>query len=134
MKRYTASEAAAELGIEAKKLRALLRQDATFQNPGSGASWTFSTGDMPALKRIVKAHTEKTRGTKTNRIGAARDDDHGLPIAVARSNSRSARAAVRQLSIERVDRLEAALMAAGLHVSQMKEFGTVRQAMVSADV
>lgn len=132
-KRYTASEAAAELGIEAKKLRQLLRADPTFKAPGSGASWSFSTGDMPALRRIVKAHTDKPRGTKTNKTGAARDDDQGLPMRVANSRDPQARAAVRRLSIERVDRLERALLAAGLHISQMNTDRDTRREIVAAD-
>lgn len=121
MKQYTATEAARELGIEPKKLRALLRSDPTFKAPGSGASWSFTTGDMPALRRIVQAHTERPKGTKSHRAGAARDDDHGLPMSYARRGDRAAREAVRKLSEERVDRLESALIAAGLHISQMPD-------------
>jgi hypothetical protein len=135
MKRYSASEAAHELGVDPKVLRRLLREDPTktFKAPGSGASWEFSTGDMPALKILVKAHTDKPRGSKTARTTLIRDDA-GLPIAFARQNTPEARARVREISMERVERLEAALMAAGLHLSQMKTFGAARREIVAEDL
>lgn len=135
MKKYNASAAAAELGIEAKLLRRLLRDDPakTFKAPGSGGGWEFSTADIPALRKIVEAHTNRPKGSKTARTTVIRDDA-GLPIKVARSNDPASRAAVKALSIERVDRLEAALKAAGLHISQMSVFGDDRRRAIAEEL
>lgn len=115
-KQYTATEAAKELGIEAKKLRSLLRDSKEFTAPGSGASWTFTTGDFPRLRRIVKEWQDRPKGSKTQRTTVIRDDV-GLPMSVAMKDKR----AVRLISEARVDRLEEALLAAGLHISQIDE-------------
>jgi hypothetical protein len=115
-KQYTATEMAKELGIEPKKLRALLRDSTEFTAPGSGASWAFTDGDKPRLRRIVKDWQGRPKGSKTQRTTSIRDDA-GLPMSVAMRDRR----AVRLLSEARVDRLEEALLAAGLHISQINE-------------
>jgi hypothetical protein len=120
MTTYTASEAAAKLDIQPKLLRKLLREDRTLKAPGSGASWSFTDEHLPLLETIVQAHTDRPKGSKTARTTPI-TDDAGLPAAVCRSNSRADRAAVRRISAERVDRLEAALKAAGLHISQLRD-------------
>lgn len=133
MTKYTAAEASVELGLDdkGKTLRKLLREDPahTFTAPGSGASWSFSTGDMPALRRLVETHNNKPRGSKTAKTTVIRDDK-GLPWRVAMTDKR----AVKALSIERVDRLEQALLAAGLHISQMNVFGDDRRALVASEL
>lgn len=119
MKHYTATEAAHELGIDPKRLRSLLRQgDSGFEAPGSGSSWDFTTSDMPKLRKIVEAYNARPKGSKTQRNTAIRDDA-GLPIKICRSRARRDRAAVIALSNARVDRLERALIDAGLHISQL---------------
>lgn len=115
-KQYTATQAAQELGIEPKKLRALLRESSEFTAPGSGASWNFTTGDMPKLRRIVNTWKGRPKGSKTQRTTVIRDDA-GLPLKVALTDKR----AVRELSEARIDRLERALLAAGLHISQIDQ-------------
>jgi hypothetical protein len=120
MPTYTASEAAAKLNVQPKLLRKLLREDRTLKAPGSGASWSFTDEHLPLLEAIVTAHADRPKGSKTARTTPILDDA-GLPAAVCRSNSRSDRAAVRALSAARVDRLEAALRAAGLHISQLRD-------------
>lgn len=112
MKRYTATEAANELGTDAKTLRRLLRSSDTFQAPGSGGSWSFSTADLPALRAMVDAHNSKpTKGR-----GHTISDAPGLSKADAKDPAK-----VRAITEERVDRLEAALKASGLHISQMRD-------------
>lgn len=116
MKRYTAAEAAIELGTDAKTLRRLLRNSPDWTAPGSGGSWSFSTADMPKLRQLVEG---KPQGkAKPHTIS----DDPGLVWSVAMNDP----AAVKRLTEERVDRLEAALKAKGLHISQIRERDTFR--------
>lgn len=119
MTTYTATEAAAKLDVAPKLLRRLLREDRTLKAPGSGASWSFTDEHLPLLENIVAAHRD-SKGSKTARTTAITDDP-GLPAAICRSNTRTDRARVRELSAARVDRLETALRAAGLHISQLRE-------------
>lgn len=119
MKRYTATEAANELGIDAKTLRRLLRNPASgFEAPGSGGSWSFSTADLPKLKDLVADHNNKPTGKGRSRTIS---DAPGLSVRDARDPAK-----VRAITEERVDRLEAALKASGLHISQMRERDTFR--------
>jgi hypothetical protein len=120
----TASEAAKELGIEPKRLRALLRASSEFKAPGSGASWSFSKDDLPTLRKIVEG--APIRGSKTAK-NTPITDEAGLPIKICRSKHPHDLAVVRQLSEARVDRLEAALLAAGLHISQLRDRERVGQ-------
>lgn len=113
MKRYTATEAANELGTDAKTLRRLLRSSDTFQAPGSGGSWSFSTADLPKLKAMVEAHQAKPSGKGR---GHTIKDAPGLSKADAQDPDK-----VRAITQERVDRLEEALKAKGLHISQMRD-------------
>jgi hypothetical protein len=120
MQTYTAAEAAESLAIAPKLLRRLLREDHTLQAPGSGSTWVFTDEHMDYLQTLVDNHSKRPKGSKTHRTTAIRDDA-GLPADVCRSRTRSDRAKVRALSAERVDRLETALRAAGLHISQLRE-------------
>ncbi len=119
MPTYTASEAAAQLNVAPKLLRRLLREDRTLKAPGSGASWSFTDDDLPLLEKIVANHQGR-KGSKTAR-NTVITDDAGLPAAICRSRSRTDRARVKALSAERTARLEQALRAAGLHLSQLRE-------------
>jgi hypothetical protein len=121
VKTYSAAEAAAELGIDAKKLRSLVRDAPSFKNAGSGGRYTFRASDMPALRRLVAAHQGKPKTTRS-RGKTLIADAPGLPILVARNDP----AAVRAITEERVDRLEAALKATGKHISQMRNRETWR--------
>lgn len=120
MKKYSAKDAAAELGTDGKTLRRFLRTpDSGFIPVGSGGSYEFSTGDMPKLKtNFAKWNTRPSRNAvKTAPNGTLITDAPGLDPRVARYD----RAAVQKLTAERVDRLEAALKARGLHISQMRD-------------
>lgn len=116
MSQLSAAEAAAKLGTDAKTLRRFLRQDATYMNAGSGGRYTFTTGDMPSLQSRFNAWAGRPRRVRND---LTMGDEAGLPWAVCKSKARKDIAAVRALSAARVDRLEAALMARGLHISQI---------------
>jgi hypothetical protein len=91
---------------------------------GSGGSYSFTTADMPKLKTAFsKWNSRPSRNAvKTAANGASLiDDAPGMTHAQAFSRSRNNRAAVQKLTAERVDRLERALRARGLHISQMKD-------------
>jgi hypothetical protein len=125
VKIYSAKEAAAELGTDGRTLRRFLRTpDSGFTPVGSGGSYSFSTADMPKLKTAFsKWNTRPSR----NAVKTARDgqplitDAPGVSARVANSKARKDRATVQKLTTERLDRLEAALKAAGLHISQMRD-------------
>lgn len=127
MKIYSASAAAAELmpGMPVKQaartLRRFLRtEDSGFQPVGSGGSYEFSTSDMPKLRAgFTKWNSRPSKNAvKTAPNGEMLiTDAPGLDPRVARHD----RAAVQKLTKERIDRLEAALKARGLHLSQMRE-------------
>jgi hypothetical protein len=114
----TAVETAEQLGTDAKTLRRFLRQEPSYSNAGSGGRYTFTTGDIPSLRVKFDKWTNRPR---KNRNSVVMVDEAGLPMTVCRSRDRSDIAAVRALTEARVDRLETALRARGLHVSQMRD-------------
>lgn len=121
MRTYSAAEAAQELKIDSKTLRRLVRSAPSFKNAGSGGRYVFRSSDLPALKKLVEGHHEKPKGTRA-RGKTLIEDAPGLPIRVARTDP----AAVKKITEERVDRLEAALRATGKHISQMRARETWR--------
>lgn len=131
---FSAKEAAAELGTDGRTLRRFLRTpDSGFVPVGSGGSYSFSTGDMPKLRAaFAKWNTRPTRSAaKPATEGRVIIEDRpGLPSHVIHSRTRTDREAVAKLSQERVDRLEAALKANGLHISQMRDRETFRTVSV----
>lgn len=120
MRTFSASEAAAELGTDGKTLRRFLRQDSTYKNAGSGGRYEFTTADMPKLTEKFNAWHNRPKSSKSTGV-ALIEDQPGLAHSIVRSRDPEDQARVRQLSRERVDRLEAALKAAGLHISQMRD-------------
>lgn len=118
MPTYTVAQIAAQLKVEPKLLRRLLRADKTLAAPGSGSSWSFTDAQIPYLQDLVTGHKSgnKSKTAKTTPIS----DDPGLPAAICRSSARTDRARVRAITAERTARLEAALRQAGLHISQLK--------------
>lgn len=125
MKNYTAATAAVELGTDGRTLRRFLRTpDSGFTPVGSGGSYTFTTADMPKLKAAFsKWNSRPSRNAvKTAANGESLIvDAPGLSGRVITSRATRDRAAVAKLTAERVDRLERALKAKGLHISQMKD-------------
>lgn len=124
MKRYTATEAAKELGTDAKTLRRFLRATDEFDNAGSGGRYEFSTPDIP----LLKASFSRWQSGKGSRKRAVLGDAPGLSHADAKDPAK-----VRAITEARVDALEAALRERGLHISQMKDRHNFRPVVVSPD-
>lgn len=121
MRTYSAAEAAAELQVDSKTLRRLVRNAPAFRNAGSGGRYVFRTSDLPALRKLVAEHQGKPKTTRS-RGKTLIEDAPGLPMRVARTDP----AAVKKITEDRVDRLEAALKATGKHISQMRNRETWR--------
>jgi hypothetical protein len=138
----TSRQVASELGTESKILRRFLRADPTYNNPGSGGRYTFVATDLPTLRKRFQKWAEgqttapkatsvttpdeavvtppkSTRGGKRVKSDTPKEWPEaelvydGPPIPTRLSDKDRARAN------RRIDRLEARLKAAGLHISQM---------------
>lgn len=122
MRSFTAVEAASELKTDGRTLRRFLRKHPAYQNAGSGGRYVFTENDIPVLQ---KRFTEWNDRSKTSKASGTTmiTDQPGLPAAIVRSRKPEDVASVKALSQARVDRLEAALYAAGLHISQMRKPG-----------
>lgn len=127
------SEAAAKLGTTAKELRRFLRADPSYTNAAHTTSgrYSFTDQEFVILERRFSAWKNKNAGRKRSVVvspdsgsverRSRRTDAPGLPTEIARRRLyASERERVRRLSNERVDRLEQQLLAAGLHISQMR--------------
>lgn len=136
------SEAAVKLGTTPKELRRFLRADSSYTNAANTSSgrYSFTDSEFLVLKSRFDAWMNKNAGRKrprpvnvdADKPGTAqgmRDDLRrtrntdapGLPkrFATARLTT-SERERRDRLSHERVDRLEQRLLAAGLHISQLR--------------
>lgn len=116
---FSAKDIAIQLETDAKTLRRFLRQDPQYRNPGSGGRWMFTDQDV----EIIRGRFAEWQGRpRTTSVGKTMiEDAEGLPARVIRSRSMADRAAVKAMTEARVDRLEEALKAKGLHISQMRE-------------
>lgn len=112
---YTPKMLAPKLGTDARTLRRFLRDHPIFREgrPGSGKRWAFTDADIEKI--AVEFQDWRTRPRKSNSDSLI-DDAPGLSHTDAKDPRR-----VREISKARVDRLEAALKARGLHISQMRE-------------
>ncbi|MGE3487462.1 MAG: hypothetical protein AB7L09_22300 [Nitrospira sp.] len=116
---FSAKDIATELNTDPKTLRRFLRQDPQYRNPGSGGRWMFTEDDVQIISKRFgewqgRPHTSASGKTLI-------EDVPGLEGRVIRSKTRTDRAAVRAITEARVNRLEAALKAKGLHISQMQD-------------
>jgi hypothetical protein len=126
---------AEHLGTTPRKLRAFLRSEgSTFAAVGSGARYDFTDADLPALRsrwaawtgtRVPTPAPSPVRPAGANSAGhqAARDravwDEEG-PIVLADIRDPAVRAVVRARAKAEEARLDALLLAAGLHITQMR--------------
>jgi hypothetical protein len=119
-------EAASAIGTEAKTLRQFLRQSKDYRNAGSGGRYNFKAKDITKLRKHFEEWADTKPSTKRKAIKPP-PDNPGLPKSVIGSTRRQDRERVLQLSRERVDRLEASLLARGLHISQLKDRESFRR-------
>lgn len=122
-------ETAEAIGTDPKRLRRFLRADATYRNAGQGGRYEFTKKDLPTLKKRFDAWSAKNAkpadgAPVSPRRRRAKDEVGPVPAHVANVPAHALtpeqRAEVRRVSEARVDRLEEKLMAAGLHISQMR--------------
>lgn len=117
-------EVAEKLGTDPRRLRRFLRSDNTYRNAGQGGRYEFTDKDLPTLKKRFAAWDEtasKSKATEAPKRRGPREVP-AMPVEVAvKKLTASERKRRDRLSRERVDRLEAALKAKGLHVSQRRD-------------
>lgn len=122
MRSFTAVEAATELKTDGRTLRRFLRKHPAYQNAGSGGRYVFTEDDMPVLQKRFTEWNDRSKTSKA--VGTTMiADAPGLPARIVNSRLPQDIATVKAHTKDRVDRLEAALYAAGLHISQMRKPG-----------
>jgi hypothetical protein len=108
------NEAALQIGIPAKKLRGYIRADP--DNLGvaqQDGRWVFSQRDVARLRNVLNPKVEVQSGKET-------DGGELTPyqkLVISRKDARVNRE-VMERHIKRIDKLEAGLRRAGLHISQ----------------
>lgn len=123
---------AQHLGTTPRKLRAFLRSDgSTFVAVGSGARYDFTEDDLPALRTRWAAWSGTTAPTPTPAPVVRPADDSQRrkdaevwaeegSVALPDIRNPKVRADVRRIAKAQEDRLDALLLAAGLHITQMR--------------
>lgn len=115
-------QVAAELKTDARVLRRFLRADASYRNAGPGGRYEFTEKDMPALQKRFNAWVSENATRPRRSSQAVREDDDTMPASIlGRKLTRTERTQRDAISRARVDRLEAALRASGLHIRQIRE-------------
>lgn len=121
-------EAAEQLKTDPKRLRRFLRQDPTYRNAGQGGRYEFTDKDIPTLRKRFETWVIAT-AKPDNAVAPARRSrkkaGDSMPVHIANVPAHKLTTKQREernrLSRERVDRLEAALKAKGLHISQRQD-------------
>lgn len=120
------AQAAAALNTEPKILRRFLRADEHYANAGAGGRYDFEDVEITLLRerfqmwsndKAAKAPVKARQRVERNDVATQRMSSTILGRKLYASE-RTRRDAIARA---RVDKLEAALIAAGLHISQMKE-------------
>lgn len=124
------SEVAAALETEPKVLRRFLRADANYANAGAGGRYEFTDADIPEMRERFNAweseKASKPRAVTSTRRAKGLTQDEALASerlprnVLGRKLYASERSRRDAISRARVERLEAALLAKGLHISQMR--------------
>jgi len=122
---------AAALGTEPKVLRRFLRDPkSTYAAVGSGSRYNFTENDLPELTRRF----QEWSGNKASRpavIRVPQDEDTKRekdmavweeegPVFMADLRDPRVRRRVKEIAQAQMDRLDERLMAAGLHISQLR--------------
>lgn len=123
------AQAAAELSTDAKTLRRFLRADSRYDNAGAGGRYVFSDDMMPDMREHFLAWLgdKAVKQTKPRAVKAAAPSDDIAAQRMPRNilgrklyaSERTRREAIGRARAERLDQM---LFAAGLHITQMKEF------------
>lgn len=124
-----AAETAAELKTEAKILRRFLRADANYANAGAGGRYVFSPEDLPQLRERFNAWLGDKAAKAPAKPKVIKNATPADDIAAQRLPRRilgrklyaSERTRREAIGAARAERLDQMLLAAGLHISQIKE-------------
>lgn len=124
---------ATALGTDARVLRRFLRDPkSTFSAVGSGSRYTFTESDIPELERRFadwQGNKQPARPTVVKVVDTAdtqriKDEvvwEEEGPVVLEDLRDRKVLAKVRAKAKAWDDRLNERLMAAGLHISQMRD-------------
>lgn len=125
-------DAAEKLGTTQKELRRFLRSDPSYTNAShtTAGRYNFTEADIPTLAKRFKVwqgkNVNRKRAPRVEQQPAKRkvnpEGEPGLPVSILkRKLTREETKQRDEISRARVVRLEAQLMAAGNHLSQMTE-------------
>lgn len=110
-----------ELGTTPKILRQFLRQDDTFGGVGSGARYSLDKKDLPRLKKRFQEWAGD-RALMKGKSYIKGEGEKGMSTSVLKKKklTQAEKDEIKRKADARIDRLEAALRAKGLHISQRK--------------
>lgn len=123
---------AEELGTDAKILRRFLRSVGPVETVGSGGRYAFTKADLPHLKELFQkwakgknvspSPSPKPRPPANDQISRDRAvwAEDPRPIILEDIRDPCVRATVRAIAAEQEARLEARLLARGLHITQWR--------------
>lgn len=113
-------EVAEKLETTPKILRKFLREVDPQASVGSGGRYTFEASDIPRLKKKFQEWAGD-RALMNGKSYIKGDGEPGMSAEILRRKpTRQEKDKIKAAAEARVDRLEAALRAKGLHISQMK--------------
>jgi hypothetical protein len=126
-----AKEVADELGTDAKTFRRFVRSPkSSFAAVGSGGRYEFDRKDLPTLrKKFNEWRQSPSSGAKLEpkprvKVDKFVDRDDPMPVSMLRRRmTKTERERRDAASRARVERLEAALIASGKHISQYNNWG-----------
>lgn len=128
------STVAARLGTTPRRLRQFLRSEgSTFQAVGSGARYDFTERDLPALndrfhtwngskavKMTVVVPVRRADDDVDRQVWHEEEKERGGPLELDDIRRPEVRARVRAIARQQEARLNAQLLACGLHITQMR--------------
>lgn len=104
---YSAPQLAEKIGTDSKTLRHFLRQNDSFRNPGSGGRYSFTESEARSVEKAFNAWRRARRSQTSGDTSA-------------RGKTQKSAAGGKKRAQERVDSLEASLLASGKHISQIE--------------
>lgn len=113
-------EAAALLGVDAKVLRKLCRENENFGKQIEG-KWSFSKTDIARIRSHIEFQNSKTVNRPVNRVNSSDEELTEMQKRILSRRDRKLNREVAERHLQRVDRLEARLRAAGVHLSQQRD-------------
>lgn len=125
----TPKEVADKLGVSAKTLRSFLRRDPKYKSPGSGGSYDLSRfkfadieKEFNAWRNAITPRARRSSAQAEELIAPLSGNSRALPVTRLRRGEvpDDVKQDARRINQERINRLEAALLSRGMHISQMR--------------